>query len=212
MGTLFKKTTLIFDTPWKIKNEIFRFIATPFYRLYFHVNGISWGQGWKIYGKPVIQRHKLSTIACGASLSLRSSLASNPLGPNHPVILCTWKPNSRIQIGSHFAMTGGAICASECVTIGDYVTVGANSTIIDTDFHPISFDMRRDDSSAGACRPVVIKNNVFIGMNCIILKGVTLGDGCVIAAGSVVTKDVPEGKVAGGNPAHIISSIDPDIQ
>ena len=76
--------------------------------------------------------------------------------------------------------------------------------IIDTDFHPVNFERRLDDSSAGECEPVKIGDNVFIGMNCIILKGVTLGNGCVIAAGSIVTKDVPEGMVAGGNPAKIL--------
>jgi len=204
-----RKLKTVFSTPWKIKNECMRFLTTPFYRIYFRINRIQWGKEWKLYGRPVIQRHANSEISFGPALSLRSSMTSNPLGPNHPVIVCTWKSKSRIQVGSHFAMTGGTICAAERITIGDHVAVGANTTIIDTDFHPVNSEMRQDDSSAGACVPVKIGDHVFIGMNCIILKGVTLGNGCVIAAGSVVTKDVPEGMIAGGNPARILSTIEP---
>jgi acetyltransferase-like isoleucine patch superfamily enzyme len=208
LETLPKKVQTILSSPWKIKNELKRYIATPFYKIYFWMNGIKWGKEWKLYGKPVIQRNANSYITFGPALSLRSSLTSNPLGPNHPVIVCTWEPDARIQVGSNFAMTGGTICAALSITIGDYVAVGANTTIIDTDFHPVNFEARREDSSAGACAPVRIGDHVFIGMNCIILKGVTLGNGCVIAAGSIVTKDIPEGMIAGGNPARILTTID----
>jgi len=55
--------------------------------------------------------------------------------------------------------------------------------------------------------PVVIEDDVFIGMNCLVLKGVTLGRGCVVGAGSVVTRDVPPGMVAAGNPAKVIGEV-----
>jgi acetyltransferase-like isoleucine patch superfamily enzyme len=207
-GGLRKKIEMIFSTPWKITNEIKRVLSIPYIWLYFRINGIGWGKDWKLYGKPLIQRHGKSRIILGPGLSLRSSVSSNPLGPNHPVIMCTWKPNALIQTGSHFAMTGGTICAAEQIIIGDHVSVGANTTIIDTDFHPVSYELRLGDSSAGASKPVTIADHVFIGMNCIILKGVSLGYGCVIAAGSVVTKDIPDGVIAGGNPARILSTIE----
>ena len=111
----------IFNTPWKIKNELLRYLTTPYYRFYFWINGIHWGKGWKLYGKPVIQRHSNSRISFGSYLSLRSSLTSNPLGPNHPVIACTWRSNAQIRVGSYFAMTGGTICAAEKIIIGDHV-------------------------------------------------------------------------------------------
>jgi acetyltransferase-like isoleucine patch superfamily enzyme len=75
---------------------------------------------------------------------------------------------------------------------------------MDTDFHPLDPERRRNDPLDGATRPVVIEDDVFIGMNSLILKGVRLGKGCVIGAGSVVTHDVPAGAVAAGNPARII--------
>lgn len=57
------------------------------------------------------------------------------------------------------------------------------------------------------CAPVVIGNDVFIGVKCIILKGVTIGDGAIIGAGSVVTKSIPANQIWAGNPAKYIREI-----
>jgi len=143
----------------------------------------------------------------GSGLSLRSSVASNPLGPNHPVILCTWKPGAILEIGDDFAMTGGSICAAERITIGKNVSVGANCTIIDTDFHPLNQEFRRLHPQESNTAPILIKDDVFIGMNCMILKGVTIGHGSVIGAGSVVTKDMPSFVIVAGNPARVIREV-----
>jgi acetyltransferase-like isoleucine patch superfamily enzyme len=143
----------------------------------------------------------------GDGFCLRSSLRSNPLGPNHPVILCTWQVGAVLNVGANFAMTGGTLCAAERITIGDHVAVGANTTIIDTDFHPLDPAERRANSSAGKTAPICIEDDVFIGMNCLILKGVTLGQGCVIGAGSVITRDVQAGVIAAGNPARVIGKL-----
>jgi len=143
----------------------------------------------------------------GDGFFLRSSVRSNPLGPNHPVILCTWQAGAMLEIGRNFAMTGGTLCAAEKILIGDDVTVGANTTIIDTDFHPLNPAERKASPSSGKNAPVVIEDDVFIGMNCLILKGVTLGRGCVVGAGSVVTEDIPAGVIAAGNPARIVRNL-----
>jgi len=143
----------------------------------------------------------------GEGLQLRSSVRSNPLGPNHPVILCVWQAGAILEIGHDFGMTGGSIVAAERITIGDWVTVGANTTIIDTDFHPLDPIQRRLHPQEAKTAPVVIENGVFIGMNCLILKGVTIGQGSVVGAGSVVTRDVPPGTIVAGNPARVIGGI-----
>lgn len=142
----------------------------------------------------------------GPRLGLRSRVRSNPLGPNHPVILCTWQAGAVLTIGADFGMTGGSIVAAECITIGDRVTIGANTTIIDTDFHPLDPEQRRLHPQEARTAPVVIEDDVFIGMNCLILKGVTIGRGSVIGAGSVVTKSVPPGVIVAGNPERMIRS------
>lgn len=195
------------NTPWKIRNEIERMIIFPWVRLVFAFNGIAWGRGWRIHGMPVIQKHRKSTMRFGNGLGLRSTARSNPLGPNRPVILCTWQAGAVLEVGDHFGMTGGSICAAEKIIIGQHVKIGANTTVMDTDFHPLDPEIRRIHPQDAATAPIVIKDDVFIGMNCLILKGVCLGNGCVIGAGSVVTKDVPAGAVAAGNPAKIFQGV-----
>lgn len=140
----------------------------------------------------------------GSGFSLRSSPRSNPLSPNHPVTICTWLPDAVLEIGDNFGMTGGTLCAAEHISIGNNVAIGANSTVIDTDFHPLNSDLRRIDPQGAKTAPIFIEDDVFIGMNCLILKGVTIGKSSVIGAGSVVTKEIPAGVIAAGNPAQII--------
>jgi acetyltransferase-like isoleucine patch superfamily enzyme len=193
-----------FDTPWKIENELWRWIVYPRVRLLFALNGIIWGSGWRIHGVPIIQKHRHSQMSFGPGLGLRSSVRSNPLGPNHPVVITTWQTGAVLEIGANFAMTGGTICAAERIIIKNNVVVGANTIITDTDFHPLDPKQRGLKPSDGRVAAVNIEDDVFIGMNCLVLKGVTIGRGSVVGAGSVVTKDAPPGVVVAGNPAKIV--------
>jgi acetyltransferase-like isoleucine patch superfamily enzyme len=179
----------------------------PYVRLLVGVNGISWGKNWRIFGIPIILKHRKSVMHFGSTLSLRSTQRSNPLGPNHPVILCTWQKGAVLDIGDNFGMTGGTICVAERVTIGNNVNLGANSSIIDTDFHPLDPVMRKQTPQAAETAAIQIDNDVFIGMNSLILKGVKIGQSSVIGAGSVVTKDIPAGVIAAGNPALVIREL-----
>jgi len=197
----------LLDMPWKITNEISRILIDPLVRLIFTINNIPWGKGWKFYGCPIVQKHRQSIITIGSHFQLRSTSSSNPLGPNHPVILCTWNPGSMLEIGDNFGMSGGTICAAESIKIGNNVAVGANSSIVDRDFHPIDPDKRKINPQSAKTAPIVIEDDVFIGMNCLILKGVTIGQGSVIGAGSVVTRSVPPYSIAAGNPAKVIRSL-----
>jgi acetyltransferase-like isoleucine patch superfamily enzyme len=92
------------------------------------------------------------------------------------------------------------IISKESVTIGKDCAIAWGVTISDHDFHKLYLDGKQLVETA----PVLIGNNVWIGMNATILKGVTVGDGAVIGAHSVVTKDVPAKCVVVGNPAKVI--------
>mgnify|MGYP000913091090 CR=1 FL=1 len=92
------------------------------------------------------------------------------------------------------------------VHIGDYCMIGPN-TLITTVGHPLSPAGRRQ--KAAFSKPVKIGNDVWIGGNCSILPGVTIGNNVVIAAGAVVTRDVPDNCVVGGVPAKIIKELEP---
>ncbi len=193
------------DTPWKATNEIRRLLLMPV--AWWVLRGLNVGSGWQCYGLPIIQKHRRSTIQIGARMSLRSTIVSNPLGPTHPVIISTRRAGSNLTIGDDFGMTGGSLIVDEQMTIGDRVWVGANTTITDTDFHPIDPDLRRVDPLNAKTAPVVIADDVFIGMSSLILKGVTIGERSVVGAGSIVTRDVPPNTIVAGNPAKVIGKV-----
>lgn len=86
------------------------------------------------------------------------------------------------------------------ITIGNYCAISDNVQILDSDFHTITYD---GITSIGS-KPIHIGNHVWIGRSAIILKGVTIGDGAIIGAGSVVTRDIPPRCLAVGNPARVI--------
>lgn len=196
------------DTPWKAWNRLHCWLLYPAARLLMALNGIAWGRGWSFYGLPILQKHRRSVMKFGEGFSLRSSVRSNPLAPNHPVILSTLRAGAVLEIGRNFGMTGGSICAATCITIGDNVAVGANCVITDTDFHPLHPRERLLDPQNGQSAPVVIGDNVFIGMNSTILKGVTIGANSVIGAGSVVSRSIPPDSIAAGNPAVVIRKLE----
>ncbi|MCB9103918.1 MAG: acyltransferase [Anaerolineales bacterium] len=156
---------------------------------------------------PIIQRHRLSQMILGDGLELRSWPGSNLLTPNHAVVLATWQAGAVLRLGNHCGLTGAVVVAARRVEIGDRVLLGANCTVTDTDFHPLAPGDRQQDILAGATAPVVIEDDVFIGMHSLILKGVTIGRGAVIGAGSVVTRDVPPGIIVAGNPARRVGPV-----
>jgi len=196
------------DTPWRVRLELRRLASWPVARLIFALAGVRWGRGWRFYGVPILQKHRRSTLLIGDGLELRSIPRSNALGPFHPVILSTRRPGARLVIGRGFGMTGGTICAEESITIGDDVWVGANCVITDTDFHPLDLATRLARPLDGATAPMIIEDGVFIGMNSLVLKGVTIGARSVIGAGSVVTRSIPPGVIAAGNPARPVRPLD----
>ena len=96
------------------------------------------------------------------------------------------------------------------------MTIGAGTIIDDSNNHCIDYLERRKEHKRGvdwyklpiAKAPIVIGDDAFIGTHCIICKGVTIGERSIIAAGSVVVKDVPPDEVWGGNPAKFIKKIE----
>jgi len=111
-------------------------------------------------------------------------------------------PNAVLEIGNKsYINHDSEIRCREHISIGNNVSIAYNVLIQDSDYHTM-YDERGNEKPQTL--PIVIEDDVWIGANAIILKGVTLGKGCVVAAGSVVTKGVPAYALVGGNPARII--------
>lgn len=165
------------------------------------------GKGAAIRGLPVVTLASGSSIQIGAGIYLVSRSRNTALGVNHPSILRTLKEGARIRIGDYFRASGVTICAYKEISIGNRVAIGANVTIVDTDFHSVDPATRfsRKDAEQAKAAPVTIGDDVFIGMGAMILKGVTIGRAAIIGAGALVSRDVPESAVAAGNPAKILS-------
>lgn len=180
---------MILDTPWKAWYELKRIIYHPFVILYLKLNGVEVGESTKWYGFPRIFRHRNSRIIIGDRVEVRSWTFSNPLGVNHPLILTTWNEDAVINIGKDVGITGGIICASKRIDIGTNTLIGANSSIIDTDFHPLNPRNRRYSNQGVRSKKVTVGNNVFIGMNSVILKGSHIKSNSIVGAGSIVRPD-----------------------
>lgn len=116
--------------------------------------------------------------------------------------------DARIEIGRNTKINNGfvAIAEKSSITIGQNCLIGTRVEIYDSDFHALSAEARRNGDRHEAS-PVRIGDNVFIGSNVRILKGVTIGDGCVIANSSLVTRDLPANSLASGIPATVIRNL-----
>jgi acetyltransferase-like isoleucine patch superfamily enzyme len=123
-----------------------------------------------------------------------------------------------VEIGNDSTVVGGIFMCAERITVGRNVVISYHVTIADSDFHPTDSGLRIQDAIANSpqgdrskrppviSRPVVIKDNAWIGIGAIILKGVRIGQGARIEAGAVVTRDVPAGSTVSGNPAQLRST------
>lgn len=124
-----------------------------------------------------------------------------------------------ISIGNYCYFSNAILLCELELQLGNYVVIGWNTTIADSDFHPLSPAARIHDAIAcspvghGRPRPpitmraVVIEDDVWIGPNVTILKGVRIGAGAFIEPGSLVTREVPPGARVLGNPAQIVGVV-----
>ncbi len=129
--------------------------------------------------------------------------------------------NGLIEIGDHCYIANASLVCSSRITIGSFVMIAGGVTIADSDFHPVAPAARVADSIALSpigdrtrrpaieTRPVMIEDDVWIGYNATILKGVRIGSGAVIAPGAVVMHDVPSGTQVVGNPGRVIGESSP---
>lgn len=128
--------------------------------------------------------------------------------PDNHVSIGVWGDavgEGSIRIGDAAMISPGVrISAAVSITLGDSCMMANGAYITDSDWHGIYDRVGRDQASA----PVVIGDNVWIGDHATVLKGVTIGDNSIVAAGAVVTKDVEANVVVAGNPAKKVKDLD----
>lgn len=122
---------------------------------------------------------------------------------NGEILLQARDKSARVVVGRNVAFSNNvSIIAMQSVTIGDDCLIGDLSLFMDSDFHEIDPDNRRNGS--GVSKAVAVGRNVWFGSRVIVQKGVTIGENSIIASQSVVTRDIPANCIAGGNPAKVI--------
>ncbi|RZA05718.1 MAG: acyltransferase [Moraxellaceae bacterium] len=130
--------------------------------------------------------------------------------PDNCIRFTTWpgkQGSGAIHIGDFCLISPGVrISAAQSIRIGNNCMFAAKVYISDSDWHGIYNRIR----PFRCTKPIVLKNNVWLGESVIVNKGVTIGENSVIGAGSVVTKNIPANSIAAGNPAKVIKTINPD--
>ncbi len=193
--------------PFRVKCWIEDRLFCP---LLLFARSVTCGEGVRLYGKPYLGRAEGASITLGRRVALRSRNASNSLIAR-PCTLAAIRDGAVIEIGDDVGMSGATLVAATGIFVGPRTLIGAEAMILDSDFHPLDPRLRRSHPTNGArSSPVRIGSDVFIGARATILKGVSIGDGAVIAAAAVVTKDVAAGAIVGGNPAKVIGSVFPN--
>jgi len=164
--------------------------------------GVKLGKNAEFDGKCYFERFPGTNISIGNNCQFRSRKNSNLIGINRPCSISTMMSsyNSRIEIGNNCGFSGTVIGAFKYIKLGNNVRCGANTLITDSDWH-------LDDPRSGEPADVIIEDNVWLGVNCVVLKGVTIGQNSVIGANSVVTKSIPVDSIAAGNPCKVIRKL-----
>lgn len=184
-------------------------------KVYFKLFGVKYGRNLSVYNKFYLLGK--GKINIGDNFTFTSGGNLNPICRNIRGTFFSKSKDSSIIIGNNVGISSSCLWANKSITIGNNVNIGGDTLILDNDAHPHYFLYRRRDYHSGVneekskelipSAPIVIEDDVWIGARCIILKGVHIGARTIIAAGSVVTKDLPSDCIAGGNPCKVIKSI-----
>lgn len=200
------KTSYYWQNRAHYTSLIVKRVAGHFWKLVNYISAYWWnvkiGEKCRFFGKTHFYRLQESEITIGNNCTFNSTSTSNLSGLFAPCIISTAKKEAKITIGNNCGFSGTRIRCGTSITLGDNVRCGANTYIADTDAHS-------NDYRASNDRPVVIDNNVWLGLNVVVLKGVHIGENSLIGANSVVTKDIPANVIAVGNPCRIIKQLNP---
>jgi acetyltransferase-like isoleucine patch superfamily enzyme len=164
-----------------------------------------------VIGRPIISIAFRSKILIGKDVTLMNSsrfcLSSSLFAPCK---ISTITGNAVIRIANSVSLNGTSIvCRSTKISIGERTMIGPNVAILDSPFHALfPLEFRNNYPGNELDRPVFIGDDVWVGMQVIILPGAHIGNGSVIGAGSIVTGFIPEKVLAIGSPAKVIKTLE----
>ena len=173
-------------------------LRKPLHKLFLIRRKVKFGKNITIFGKPIVINK--GSINIGSNIKLISSSKFYGEGI-FPVSLYAINEKSKIEIGDNCVIQGTSIRCNEEIKIGNNVVFAGNCKLIDHDHH---IDLEKRNLSNYPSKPIMIEDYVLFGYNVTVLKGVKIGKGAIIGAGSVVTNDIPEMCIAAGNPAKVI--------
>lgn len=173
-------------------------------RLQFAIRGVTWPENLIVRGP--LGLSAAGDIELGSDIVIVNLTKFNRAGIAHPTQLVA-AAGAQLKIGDDTGISGASIYATGSILIGNHVLIGANCRIYDTDFHPVHWEDRRTRQKAPQA-DVVIGDDVWLGANVTVLKGVTIGARTVVAAGSVVTRSLPPDVLAAGAPAKTVKRLD----
>lgn len=203
---------------FRIYPAIKQFYYLYWNRFYFRLLGVKYGKNLQVNNKVYIRGW--GDVKIGDDFRFSSGDSINPICRNIRGEIYFDSPEAKIVIGDRVGMSSTCMRAKTAITIGNDVNIGGDCLIMDSDTHPLDYIKRRRNFAYTECdlseqekaglnpsAPIVIEDDVWIGARCQILKGVTIGARSVIAAGSVVTKNIPADVLAGGVPCKVIRMI-----
>lgn len=187
-----------------------RLITNPINFIILKFNGVKYEAFPNINGIiKIIQRGEKGLIEFGRNVTISCSESFNMIGGPYGSSIMI-RNGGNLKIGNNVGMSSVTIVCANAVTIGSNLNIGGGTKIWDTDFHSLSYRERIGEDKMIVTKPIVIKDGCFIGGNCTILKGVTIGEKSVVGACSVVTKSIPDGEIWAGNPARFIKKLEKD--
>jgi acetyltransferase-like isoleucine patch superfamily enzyme len=174
----------------------------------FRRHRLTYPIGLKIFGMIRLSICGNAKLSVGDGVRINSSWRANPSGGGQTSTLLNIGQSGHIILGDNVGISNSTIVAHKKVVIGKNTKIGVNCVLYDTDFHSVNIiDRNSLPDKKVKIDPINIGQNVWICGHCIILKGVTIGNGSIIGAGSVVTQDIPPNELWGGNPAKFIKKI-----
>jgi acyl-[acyl carrier protein]--UDP-N-acetylglucosamine O-acyltransferase len=199
-----KTISFIFKAIRKLTEYIYNIFYTPIAKNVLFLNGAEVRQRLHVKGFLKVYLTRRVNLIIGKNCRINSGANHNMIGRQQKNIF--WAEGI-LSFGDNVGMSCSAFICHNCIKIGNDVTIGGNTIIFDTDFHPLDPEIRQKNSldinNIKTLR-VFIEDNVFIGAHTTILKGVTISKNSIVGACSLVTNSIPQNEILGGNPARFL--------